>query len=165
MKRADVIASIGASDIEHIDTALRTFLRETNARCAALVDRTGRLLTVVGDTGGFDQIAFASLAAADFAASDQLAALLGESEFSSLYHHADRHSMYLADVAGWAIIAVLFDRRATLGLVRLRTRAAASRLARVLEDMAEHGPTGSVVQMEVGWAEDVEGEIDRLFTE
>ncbi len=165
MKRVDVIASIGSADIEQIDAVLRSFIRETSSRCAILVDRTGRLLTAIGDTGGLDQITFASLAAADFEASDQLALLLGEQEFTSLYHHSTRQSMYLADVGGLAILAALFDRKSTLGLIRLRTTRIVERLAQQFETMAERGPAGPVVQMEVGWAEEVESEIDRLFTE
>jgi predicted regulator of Ras-like GTPase activity (Roadblock/LC7/MglB family) len=165
MKRADLIASIGTNDLEQIESLLKSFLRETSARCAALVDRSGRLLTALGDTGGIDQVTFASLAAADFAASDQLAVLLGESEFSSLYHHSDRQSMYLADVAGWAILAALFDRRTTLGMVRIKAKGVVGRLGRVFRELAERGPSGAVVQMEVGWADDVESEIDRLFTD
>ncbi|MCI0436723.1 MAG: roadblock/LC7 domain-containing protein [Gemmatimonadetes bacterium] len=165
MKRADVIASIGASDIELVDSALRNFLRETNARCVVVVDRTGRLLTTVGDTGGFDEITFASLAAADFAASDQLAVLLGEQEFSTLYHHNTRQSMYLADVGGLVILAALFGRKSTLGLVRLRTGRVVAQLSSLFREIADRGPSGPVVQMEVGWAQEVESEIDRLFTE
>lgn len=165
MTRADSIASIGTDDLEHLESLLQRYQRETSSRCAVLIDRTGRLLAATGDTGGFDQTAFASLAAADFAASDQLAVLLGEREFASLYHHGDRQSMYLADVDGWAILAALFDRRTTLGMVRIKTKGVVARLGRVFRDIAESGPSGSVVSMEVGWADDAESEIDRLFTE
>ena len=165
MKRADLIASIGADDLEHIESLLTRFLRETGARSAALIDRTGRLLSFVGETGGIDQIAFASLAAADFAASDQLAILLGEHEFASLYHHGERQSMFLADADGWAILAALFDRRTTLGMVRIKTRGVVARLGQVFRELADRGPSGSVIQMEVGWADDAGIEIDRLFTD
>jgi predicted regulator of Ras-like GTPase activity (Roadblock/LC7/MglB family) len=165
MKRQAAIASIGAHDLDHIESLLGTFLREVRARSVLLVDRTGRLLCAQGDAGGFDQIAFASLTAADFAASDQLAVLLGEEEFSSLYHHGERQSMYLADVSGYAILASLFDQRATLGMVRIKTRSAVARLIRLFDEMAERGPTGSIMQMEVGWTQDAENEIDRLFTD
>lgn len=165
MNRADVVASIGTTDLEHIDSLLKSFLRETNARCVTLVDRSGRLLATAGDTGGFDQITFASLAAADFAASDQLAELLGESEFTSLYHHGDNQSMFMADAEGWAIMAALFDRRTTLGMVRIKARGVVARLGALFRELAKRGPSGAVVQMEVGWADDVESEIDRLFTD
>jgi len=165
MTSADNIASIGTDDLEQIDSLLKRYLQETNARCAVLIDRTGRLLAASGDTGGIDQTAFASLAAADFAASDQLATLVGEQEFAALYHHGERQSMYLADVDGRAILSALFDRRTTLGMVRIKTKGVVARLGRVFQDIAETGPSGSVVSMEVGWADDAESEIDRLFTE
>ncbi len=165
MKRTAAIESIGSNDLDHIESLLGAFLRDVRARSVLLVDRTGRLISTSGDAGGFDQIAFASLTAADFAASDQLAVLLGEDEFSSLYHHGDRQSMYLADVAGYAILASLFDHRTTLGMVRIKTRGTIARLVRLFDDMAERGPSGSVAQMEVGWTQDAENEIDRLFTD
>jgi predicted regulator of Ras-like GTPase activity (Roadblock/LC7/MglB family) len=165
MRGADLIGSIGADDLERFQQLLSTYLTETHARCVVLVDRTGRLLATAGDTGGFDQISFASLAAADFAASDQLAGLLGEEEFSSLYHHGERHSMYLSGVSGWAILVALFDGRTTLGMVRIKARAIAPRFHQAFEELAERGPSGAVVPMEIGWADDAVSEIDRLFTE
>jgi predicted regulator of Ras-like GTPase activity (Roadblock/LC7/MglB family) len=157
MTRAESIASIGTDDLAHIETLLKRYLQETSARCAIVIDRTGRMLAVAGDTGGIDQTAFA--------ASDQLAVLLGEREFASLYHHGERQSMYLADADGWAILAALFDRRTTLGMVRIKTKGVVARLGRIFRDIAESGPSGSVVSMEVGWADDAESEIDRLFTD
>lgn len=161
----DSISSIGATDLQEFEGLLTTFLADTQARCAVLVDRTGRLLTAVGDTGGFDQITFASLAAADFAASDQLAVLLGEQEFSSLYHHGERHSMFLADIGGLAILAALFDRRTTLGMIRVKARVIVPKLRTAMASLAERGATGGAVQMDVGWADDAVMQIDRLFTD
>jgi predicted regulator of Ras-like GTPase activity (Roadblock/LC7/MglB family) len=165
MRGADLIGSIGADDLERFQQLLSTYLTETHARCVVLVDRTGRLLATAGDTGGFDQISFASLAAADFAASDQLAALLGEPEFASLYHHGDRQSMFLADLGGWAILVMLFDAGTTLGLVRLRSRAALPRLVEVFEGLARREREMPAVRMDEGWAAEAEDEIDRLFGE
>lgn len=165
MKPAQAIASIGTDDFARFERLLDRFLRESRARCALLIDRSGRVLTCAGDTGGFDETAFASLVAADFAANDQLAALLGESEFSSLYHHGTRHSMVLADLAGWAILASLFDGKTTLGLVRVKARAFGPELRAIFDELAVRGPSGAVVPMDVSWAADAETEIDRLFAE
>ncbi|MGH7507322.1 MAG: roadblock/LC7 domain-containing protein [Longimicrobiales bacterium] len=165
MRAADVIASIGTDDLEQFQHLLTSYLTESHARCAVLVDRTGRLLAMRGDAGALDQVSFASLAAADFAASDQLAELLGEEEFSSLYHHGERHSMYVADLAGWAILVTLFDRATTLGMVRVKARGIVPGFQQAFAKLAERGPSGAVVPMEVGWADDAVSEIDRLFTE
>lgn len=165
MRSGNTVASIGADDLQEIDTLLTAFLSETSARCALLVDRSGRMLASHGDTGGFDPTTFASLAAADYAAGDQLAALLGETEFASLYHHGERQNMFLADLSGWAILAALFDERTTLGMVRVKTKGVAPRFAAVFSEIARRGPAGPLIDMEAGWADDAEREIDRLFTE
>lgn len=165
MKASQTIGFLDTADIEQLNAALQALLGESRVRCAALIDRSGRLLTSAGDTGGFDQITFASLAAADFAASDQLAALLGESEFASLYHHGDRQSMFLADLGGWAILAVLFDSTTTLGLVRLRARAALPRLIDILDGLGRREREAPALRMDDGWAEEANDEIDRLFAE
>src|SRR5690606_15259510 len=108
--------ALAPHDVERVETRLRSFLDETRSRAALLVDRAGHLIAAVGDVG-FDTTGFASLAAADFAASSQLARLLGEEEFASMYHRGATGSMLMADVAGRALMAVLFDDRTTLGMV------------------------------------------------
>src|SRR2546426_7434062 len=65
--------SFSESDFKQIEQHLQAFLRESNARCALLVDRAGQLVATVGDPPKFDSTAFASLTAADFSANDQLA--------------------------------------------------------------------------------------------
>ncbi len=165
MKSSQTIGFLDTPDLEQLNAVLQTLVAEARARCVALVDRSGRLLTTAGDTGGFDQTTFASLAAADFAASDQLAALLGEPEFASLYHHGDRQSMFLADLGGWAILAILFDGSTTLGLVRLRARAALPRLIEIFEGLARRSREAPAVRMDHDWAAEAEDEIDRLFGE
>ena len=109
--------SFNESDFKQIQTHLQAYLRESNARCALLVDRNGQLVATVGETPQFDPTAFASLTAADFSANDQLAKMIGEPEFASLVHQGERESMFLADVAKRVILVVLFDQRApALGL-------------------------------------------------
>jgi predicted regulator of Ras-like GTPase activity (Roadblock/LC7/MglB family) len=160
---ADNIGLLGADDVRRFEELLVQYTGDTRARCAFLLDRAGRLLAAAGDRTDLDETAFASLASADFAASNQLAVLLGEEEFSSLYHHGAVRSMFLADVGGAAVLAVLFDDRTTLGMVRLRTKALVPVLAEHIARLTQHGPSGSVVQMEAGWAAEAESEIDRLF--
>ena len=154
--------SLRAEDLRALDSVIGSFLTESKARCALLLDRTGRSITGAGELAELDQTTFASLAAADFAASDQLARLLGEKEFASLYHAGERHSMYLADVGGQAILAALFDERTTLGLVRLRSRAVVPRLTAVIAEVSAR-PSEPVQGLGVdgGWLNAAADEIDR----
>ena len=127
--------SFGEREAQRIHDILRELLRESGARSALLVDRTGQLVAQAGEAPTFDPTAFASLTAADFSANDQLARMLGEQEFGALFHQGERESMYLADVVRRVILVVLFDNRTTLGLVKLRVRGTVGTLGEVFTAM------------------------------
>jgi predicted regulator of Ras-like GTPase activity (Roadblock/LC7/MglB family) len=156
--------SFGEADFRRIDGILQAFLYDSGARCALLIDRAGQLVTTAGEKPEFDSTAFASLAAADFSANDQLASMIGESEFSSLFHQGEKESMYLADVARRVILVVLFDNRTTLGLIRIKVKAVVRELAEVFGEMFERSAAAPVgPRVEEGFADEAEDEIDRLF--
>jgi len=113
-----------------IHQVLQRFLKESQSKCAMVVDRSGQLVTTVGDPPRFDATAFASLTAADFSANDQLARLIGETDFNTLFHQGERESMLLADVARRVILVVLFDNKTTLGLVKLKLKGTVEQLGR-----------------------------------
>jgi predicted regulator of Ras-like GTPase activity (Roadblock/LC7/MglB family) len=154
--------SFREEDSGRIHSILTTFLGESNARTALIVDRTGQMVTTVGQAPAFDATAFASLTAADFSANDQLARMLGESEFGALFHQGERESMYLADIARRVILVVLFDNRTTLGLVKLRVKGAVVQLTQVFTDMFNRDGT-SAPGVESEFLGDAEDEIDKLF--
>ncbi|MGH7701932.1 MAG: roadblock/LC7 domain-containing protein [Gemmatimonadales bacterium] len=154
--------SFHEEDSNRIHVILAEFLRESNARTGLIVDRAGQIVAIVGESPEFDPTAFASLTAADFSANDQLAKMIGEPEFGSLFHQGEKESMYLADIARRVILVVLFDNRTTLGLVKLRVRNAVGALSRVFEDMFNRAGT-SQPQVETGFLGEAEDEIDKLF--
>jgi predicted regulator of Ras-like GTPase activity (Roadblock/LC7/MglB family) len=164
MMPRDAFGVLEAHDVERFNALLASLLADTRAAGALLVDRTGRLLASAGDVQAFDGTAFASLAAAGFAASSQLAGLLGEQEFASLYHHGDRSSMYMADVEGRGIIAVLFNGTTTLGLVRLRLRDVVTGTAAVFEEMSTRAPHRAR-PLDRSWASEAQDQVDRLFSD
>ncbi|HST63212.1 MAG TPA: roadblock/LC7 domain-containing protein, partial [Longimicrobium sp.] len=124
-------------DFQRIDRILQAFLYDSGARCALMVDRAGQLVTTAGEKPEFDSVAFSSLAAADFSANDQHASMIGETEFSSLFHQGEKESMYLADVARRVILVVLFDNRTTLGMIRIKVKGLVKELSEIFRDMFE----------------------------
>src|SRR5580765_2353310 len=135
--------SFREEDSARIHTILNEFLREATARTGMIVDRTGQMVAIVGESVEFDPTAFASLTAADFSANDQLAKMIGEPEFGALFHQGEKESMYLADVARRVILVVLFDNRTTLGLVKLRVKSTVGELNKVFLDMFSRGAAGA----------------------
>jgi predicted regulator of Ras-like GTPase activity (Roadblock/LC7/MglB family) len=147
-------------DEDALRRAMERLLQESAAHSAMLVDRGGQLLVQAGDRPAFDATTFATLTAADFSANDQLARLLGETDFTSLFHQGERESMLVADIARRAILVVLFDSRTTLGLVRLRLRPVVEDLARVVEAMMARDAQAGAKRPILAGADE---EIDRLF--
>lgn len=165
MTHGDSIVSLDSEDLQRLSQLLDGLLGDASARSAFLVDRSGQLLVSTGATRGVDHASFASLAAADFAASGRLAELLGEDEFASLYHQGDVSSMVLVDVGGRAILAALFDARTTLGMVRLKTKTLIPELIRLFDTATERERSRPRLDLGSGWADEASDEIDRLFTE
>ncbi len=154
--------SFREEDYKAITEHMNGLLRETNVKSLMLVDRNGQVVANVGEPPQFDPQAFASLTAADFSANDQLAKMIGEHEFASLFHQGEKESMYLADVARRVILVALFDSRTTLGLVRLKFKGTVEILTRVFEDMFNRSGTQST-KVEGFGTKEAEDEIDKLF--
>ncbi len=94
--------------------------REANAKLVFLIDRAGQQIAGCGELAGVDPTALASLTAGNVAATEGVAALVGESEFTSLYHEGRQESLHVSVVGKRLILLIVFDARSSLGLVRLR---------------------------------------------
>src|SRR3954462_13708128 len=153
--------SFTEDDFAAITESLNRFLHESSARCTMLVDRSGQLVATVGEQPKFDPTAFSTLAAADFSANDQLAKLIGECAFNSLFQQGEKESMYLADVARRVILIVLFDNRTTLGLVRLKMKQTVEELTKLFEQVFARPAQGQGGAP--GLLSGADDEIDKLF--
>jgi predicted regulator of Ras-like GTPase activity (Roadblock/LC7/MglB family) len=153
--------SFTEDDYGAITESLQRFLGESSARCAMLVDRAGQLVATVGEQPTFDPTAFATLTAADFSANDQLAKLIGENDFNSLFHQGEKESMYLADIARRVILVVLFDNRTTLGLVRLKMKVTVEELNQLFTAVFQRA--NEARNSQTGLLAGAEDEIDKMF--
>ena len=153
--------SFTQDDFTAITDSLNRFLGETNSRCALLVDRSGQLVTTVGEPRSLDTTAFATLTAADYSANDQLARLVGEKDFSSLFHQGEKESIYVADVARRLLLVIIFDSRTTVGLVRLRMKAEIEELTLLVDRVFSRGRNSAASGGHL--LEGADDEIDKLF--
>ena len=150
-----------------INTIIQELLKNANATSVLLLDKTGQLIASVGEEPEFDMYSFASLCAADFEANAQLAKLIGEKDFSTLYHQGSNESMYLARIEQNIIMVVLFDKRTTLGLVRLRTKTAVDNLATVIRQLYDklEYENEELTEFDEEFTAQAEIEIDSLFSD
>ena len=161
--------SIFEEDYWAINSVLSDLLKSSNSRSTLLIDRTGQLISKVGMPPDFDMMSFASLCAADFEANNQLAQLIGEKDFSTLYHQGAEESMYLSKIVRDVILVVLFDKGTTLGLVRLRVKRAVGELSTIVESLFQkleyRNEEYDKPLMDDEFTKEVEAEIDSLFAD
>jgi len=149
-------------DIGHIGEILEELLRLSKARCAMLVDLDGHMITKVGGTTTFDDQTVSALVAGSFEATREMAKLLGEEEFSVLFHQGKRDSIQLAIVGDRAILAITFDDQTTAGMVRLYAGEATAQLYDVLKEAMERKRAGQEdIPEHLG--ETARGRLDELF--
>ncbi len=149
-----------ADDVEKFDAELDTFLELSKARCALLVDREGHLVTRRGEPVKTSLESIAALIAGSFAATQEMARLLGETEFSILFHQGQRDSIQLQLVGERTLLAILFDGRTNLGLVRFYAQETAKRIHGLLSAISQENRQANLSEEFGTSAEDA---LDELF--
>ena len=155
-------------EFRKIKDSLNRLAADANANVVFLVDKNGQQIAAVGDLTTLDTTSLASLTAGNVAATDGLARLIGEREFSILFHEGERDNIHISIVAQRVILVVIFDERTSLGLVRLRVRRAMAELDRIFEDIAakaEKEKQALQADFDSPFAEITDEDIDRLFSE
>ena len=154
-------------DFKRINASLARLNQEARGKAVFLIDKNGQLISCQGETAGLDTTSLASLTAGNIAATGGLAQILGEKEFSVLFHEGERDHLHISIVAQRVILVVIFDERSSLGLVRLRVRRATAELEKIFEEIAQkvEREKESLVEVESPFAEITDEDIDRLFSE
>ena len=139
--------------------------RDSNSKVVFLVDKNGQLIASAGEDKDMDTTSLASLTAGNIAATGGLAKLLGEKEFSILFHEGEKDHLHISLVGDRVILVVIFDNRTSMGLVRLRVKRVSESLAKIFEDMNKKAMEGrsSHEGAESPFAEITEDDIDNLF--
>jgi predicted regulator of Ras-like GTPase activity (Roadblock/LC7/MglB family) len=156
-------------EFQKIREALQRLRQDANANVVFLVDKNGQQIAAIGDLQTLDTTSLASLTAGNVAATDGLARLIGEKEFSILFHEGEKDNIHISIVAQRVILVVIFDERSSLGLVRLRVRRATAEIEKIFEDIAlkveREKQTMRAADYESPFAEITDEDIDRLFSE
>jgi predicted regulator of Ras-like GTPase activity (Roadblock/LC7/MglB family) len=154
-------------EYQQIKEILARLQSDSNSKIVFLVDKNGQQIAAHGDMQGVDATSLASLTAGNVAATDGLAKLIGEKEFSILFHEGERDNIHISLVAQRVIMVVIFDERSSLGLVRLRVKKASLELEKCFESIVQKAASeqSTAGQFESPFAEITDEDIDSLFSE
>ena len=149
-------------EFRKIKDSLARLASDANANVVFLVDKNGQQIAAVGDLTTLDTTSLASLTAGNVAATDGLARLIGEKEFSILFHEGERDNIHISIVAQRVILVVIFDSRSSLGLVRLRVKKASEELNHIFESLLKKVQEPGA---DSPFAEITDEDIDNLFND
>jgi predicted regulator of Ras-like GTPase activity (Roadblock/LC7/MglB family) len=151
-------------ELQKINQVSEKLLRESNSKVIFLVDKNGQLITSVGETEHLDTTSLASLTAGNIAATGGLAKLIGEKEFSILFHEGEKDNIHISIIGGRVILVVIFDQRSSLGLVRLRVKKASDDYGQIFEELAAKSDQADQSGAPSAFAEITDDDIDNLFS-
>ncbi len=153
------------NEFQKIDEELQKLHQQANANVVFLVDKNGQLIASAGDTHNIDTTSLASLTAGNIAATGGIARLLGEKEFTILFHEGEKDNIHISLIGNRVILVVIFDQRSSLGLVRLRVKKTSEILSKIFEDITSKAEKekleGKIT--ESPFAEISDEDIDNLF--
>ncbi len=123
-----------------IDVALRKFIGDSRARCALLITHSGQLVGQVGFTAHLNVLSLCALVAGIFTTTQELARLIGESKFKSLFQEGKTWNLHFTLVSEDLIFATLFDKKTVIGAVQVSANEAAERIGKLLTEFAAKPP-------------------------
>jgi len=103
-------------------------LQRTAARVVLLVGYNGSIIAKEGFVEDLDCDSLGALAAATYASTGEIAALIGERQFDAFYHQGRSNHIIMVRVGEFGVMVVVFDGRTTAGMVRLYAQEAALQL-------------------------------------
>jgi len=119
-------------DLKNINFFLDKVVSSSLAHSVLLIDRSGQLITQFGNTLDIDVLSLSALTAANFGATAEIAKMLGEEEFTLLFHKGKNENVYFTAIGDHVIMVTLFDDKTSLGLIRLRINQIVDDLSKVL---------------------------------
>ena len=148
-------------DVQQIDSTLRDFLSRSKSKAAMLVDKDGHLITQEGSTERADTDTIAALVAGCFAATREMARILGEEEFTALFHQGRKDNLQLSLVGKRTILGVLFDDTTTIGMVRLYAAETARKLTSLFKKLG--GRAAPDEEIGEGFTKEAANTLDSVF--
>ncbi len=111
---------VSQEQLEKIDEILSEQLIKIGVDCVIIIDMAGNIITAKDNgTSKYDVYSFAALAAGNFATVDAMAKLVGEQEFSLLFHKGTDCNIHFSKIDEELLLITMFGKHISLGFLRL----------------------------------------------
>jgi predicted regulator of Ras-like GTPase activity (Roadblock/LC7/MglB family) len=131
-------------DMRVLGSALEGLISQSEATSALVLDKGGFLIGQAGDTTMFDATTLGALAAGIFAATQGIASLVNETNFSSVYQQGESHSLLVNDIDEHCLLVVIFAATVSVGAVKYYATSAIAQVAQQMEAARHRSPEEGV---------------------
>jgi predicted regulator of Ras-like GTPase activity (Roadblock/LC7/MglB family) len=109
-------------DIDRLNTVLGPLVAKAKLLLAVCINRDGRVLTHQGSLEHVDIVSLAALVAGNTASTLAIANLVGETEFSTMYHQDKDKNIYIDAIDDNTFLSVVFDDQTNIDRVKVFIR-------------------------------------------
>ncbi len=147
-------------EYQRFKEVIDNFLLISGSKYVFLLSKSGQVLVESGQTEHLDVTSLASLIAGSVAATIGLAKIVGESEFSVLFHEGESSNIYISLLNERLILVVLFSKTTSLGLVRLKVKTIQPSIQAIYQNLLKKMETHTSQSLLENISDD---DIDKLF--
>ena len=125
--------TLGQEQLDVIEEILQQDLIEVGVRCVFLIDMAGNIIAN-RDNGHIkhDVYSLAALAAGNFGAVSAMAKIIGEGEFSLLFHKGKKENIHFNKIITEFLLITIFSNDLSLGFLRLKVNEAVEKIKKIL---------------------------------
>ena len=128
--------TLGQEQLDGIEVVLQQDLIDIGVRCVFLIDMAGNIIAN-RDNGKIkhDVYSLAALAAGNFGAVSAMAKIIGEGEFSLLFHKGKKENIHFNKIITEFLLITIFSNDISLGFLRLKVTEAVEKITKILESI------------------------------
>lgn len=136
-RNGHVSYTLDQKQLDKIEDVLNTELIVSGVRCVFLIDMAGNIITNL-DNGGkqHDIYSLAALAAGNFGAVSAMAKIIGENEFSLLFHKGKKENIHFNKISSEFLLITIFGNDISLGFLRMKVAESVEQLKGLLEPLS-----------------------------
>lgn len=120
MNRTNKHLTLTEEGVRSLNALLGNFVLDSGAKAVLLMDKSGQLITIQGETSAYDTMSLSALFIGAFNSTKALATLLGESEFKRMFQQGQTYSIYMAALSSQEVLAVIFSNQLTVGRIKYK---------------------------------------------
>ena len=129
----DYTVEFDEKQFERIEAILNDELIGLGVSSVLLIDLAGNILVNLDDgKTTHDIYSLAALAAGNFGAVSEMARLIGEEDFSLLFHKGEKESIHFSKVGDNLLLLTIFGKDVSLGFLRLKVAESIRKIEKVI---------------------------------